>query len=380
MRPGDLLTRQPLLDGLNQGLHCKLTTVIAPSGYGKTTCLSQWAAQCPYPVAWLSLDRLDNDQERFWSHLVTALRQAFPSSGEATTAYLAASEAHRTERLELALLRDLQAVGQPFVLLLDDLQVIDLAPIFDTIAYLLDYLPDHAHLYAASRGTLPLKLARLRAKGQLCRLEVGDLRLRPQEGVRYLSDRLNVPLGEDELALLVERTEGWFGGLHLAVQSLRQSGDPARFMQSFGGRQRDIAGYLMEEFLAEQPSEARQFLLQTSMLAKMNGDLCRAVSGLADSELLLEQLYRSNMLIAPLDFEHGWFRYHQLFGEFLQQQAARPGSGQVARRARRRRALVCRARAIRGSGRAFSGRRALRGKPPDCWSGTSRSGDADEIC
>lgn len=195
LRPGDLLTRQPLLDGLNQGLHCKLTTVIAPSGYGKTTCLSQWAAQCPYPVAWLSLDRLDNDQERFWSHLVTALRQAFPSSGEATTAYLAASEAHRTERLELALLRDLQAVGQPFVLLLDDLQVIDLAPIFDTIAYLLDYLPDHAHLYAASRGTLPLKLARLRAKGQLCRLEVGDLRLRPQEGVRYLSDRLNVPLG-----------------------------------------------------------------------------------------------------------------------------------------------------------------------------------------
>lgn len=304
-------------------MYVKLTVVMAPAGYGKTTALSMWARQNSCPIVWLSLDQFDNDLVRFWRYLVEAVRAVYPEFSWKVVAQLK-SAGEDTIRLSIdEILNELQALSSEMALILDDFHVIDQASIHESIAYFLEYLPSNVHIFIASRTALPFPSARLLAKGEMQSVTVKELRFQLEDGVQYFRDCMNIKLSMDDAAMFVDRTEGWVSGLHLAALSLKNDTDSSEFIRGFSGEYRDVAQYLLEEVLERQSTEMINFLLKTSVLSRMNDSLCRTVTGQAGTQSLLEQLERQQLFITRLDERGEWYRYHHLFAEFLQQQCLR---------------------------------------------------------
>ncbi len=327
-RPG-FVPRPRLVQALGEGLARRLILVCAPAGFGKTALLAGWAPSGNRPVAWLSLDAADNDPVRFWRHTVAALDRARPGIGERVGSLLGPPAPASFEGLVTALVNDLAArPGDGEVLLvLDDYHLIDARPVHASLAFLLDHLPPGLHLVLASRADPPLPLARLRAGGQLAELRAGDLRFTAEEAAALLHDAIGADLPAAAVAALAARTEGWAAGLQLAALSLRGQADPAGFVAAFSGSHRYVLDYLAEEVLERQSEQVRTFLLETSVLARLSGGLCDAVTGRDGSQAMLEQVERANLFLVPLDEVRGWWRYHQLFADLLRArlQAEQPG-------------------------------------------------------
>ena len=192
---------------------------------------------------------------------------------------------------------------------------------------MLEHLPPGLHLVLASRADPPLPLARLRAGGQLAELRTADLRFSEQEAAALLRESAGADLPAAVVAALAARTEGWVAGLRLAALSLAGQADPAGFVAAFSGSHRYVLDYLTEEVLDRQDEEVRTFLLETSLLERLSGGLCDAVTGRADSRAMLERVERAGLFLVPLDEVRGWWRYHHLFAGLLRArlQQQRPG-------------------------------------------------------
>ncbi|WP_271751021.1 LuxR C-terminal-related transcriptional regulator [Cohnella sp. JJ-181] len=322
-----LVSRPRLARKLEEGMETKLTLVSAQAGYGKTTALSEWARQCGCPVAWISLDKYDNDWSAFWSGVWAAIREKLPGFGESIDFLLEPASAASIDTAMSAFLHELIAVHRDFVLILDDYHVIDHAAVHEAIRYMLERLPPHIHIYIASRTELPFPTARLLAKGEMNAIRVEDMRFELEEGVVFFRETTDLSLTERQVAELFRQTEGWVSGLQLAAISLKRSGNIADTISQFNGRQRHISDYLLEEVFGHLSAPLREFLLATSVLNRMNGEMCLAVTGAADSQDRLEQLEQLNLFIVPLDDRRHWFRYHHLLSEFLQQLCAREHAG-----------------------------------------------------
>ena len=314
--------RPRLVDRLNRGKDSVLTLVSAPAGFGKSTLLAAWLAAEPaaagkHSAAWLSLDAGDNDPALFWTYVITALRTAAPTLGTGALAALQTRTASSQEVLT-GLLNDLAALERDVVLVLDDYHAIESRDVHDGMAFLLDHLPPRLHLVLASRADPPLPLARLRARGELVEIRAADLRFTPEEAAEYLTDVMDLPLTAHDVSTLGSRTEGWIAALQLAALSMRGRDDLPGFVEGFAGDDRYIVDYLVEEVLQSQPAPVRAFLLQTSILTRMNAFLCDAVTGRGDGRAMLEALDRANLFLVPLDDRRRWYRYHHLFAEVLQ--------------------------------------------------------------
>lgn len=317
LRPHAVL--RPRLTGrLNGGLRGKLTLVSAPAGFGKTTLLSEWLADCRRPAAWLSLDREDNDPTRFLAYLVAALQTIEADLGAGVQSLLQSPQPLPTESILTALLNEIAAVPDDFVLVLDDYHVIDARAVDDVLTFLIEHLPPQMHLVIATREDPNLPLARLRARGQLTELRATDLRFTPEEAAEFLKEVMGLELSTEDIAALETRTEGWIAGLQLAALSMRGREDVPRFIESFTGSHRFVLDYLVEEVLQRQPERIRSFLLQTSILDRLSGPLCDAVTGQEDGRGMLEAVERGNLFVVPLDDERRWYRYHHLFADVLQ--------------------------------------------------------------
>jgi LuxR family maltose regulon positive regulatory protein len=327
-QPG-FVPRPRLAGALSEGLARRLVVVCAPAGSGKTALLADWAPSGSRPVAWLSLDAADNDPVRFWRHAVAALDRACPGIGERAGLLLGPPAPASLEGLVTALINDLAArPGDGEVLLvLDDYHLIDARPVHASLGFLLEHLPPGLHLVLASRADPPLPLARLRAGGQLAELRTADLRFSEQEAAALLRESAGADLPAAAVAALTARTEGWVAGLRLAALSLRGQADPAGFVAAFSGSHRYVLDYLTEEVLDRQHEEVRTFLLETSLLERLSGGLCDAVTGRADSRAMLERVERAGLFLVPLDEVRGWWRYHHLFAGLLRArlQQQRPG-------------------------------------------------------
>ena len=327
-QPG-FVPRPRLAGALSEGLARRLIVVCAPAGSGKTALLADWAASGSRPVGWLSLDAADNDPVRFWRHVVAALDRACPGVGERAGLLLGPPAPASFEGLVTALINDLAAWPDGEVLLvLDDYHLIDARPVHVSLAFLLEHLPPGLHLVLASRADPPLPLARLRAGGQLAELRTADLRFSEQEAAALLRESAGADLPAAVVAALAARTEGWVAGLRLAALSLAGQADPAGFVAAFSGSHRYVLDYLTEEVLDRQDEEVRSFLLETSLLERLSGGLCDAVTGRADSRAMLERVERAGLFLVPLDEVRGWWRYHHLFAGLLRarlQQQQRPG-------------------------------------------------------
>jgi LuxR family transcriptional regulator, maltose regulon positive regulatory protein len=325
-RPG-FVARPRLAGALGGGL----VLVCAPAGFGKTALLADWVRSDGRPVAWLSLDAGDNDPVRFWRHVVAALDRARPGIGE-RVAPLLGPPPSSFEGLVTALINELAAhPGEnEVVLVLDDYHLVHARQVHDSLAFLLEHLPPGLCLVLASRSDPPLPLARLRARGQLAELRTDDLRFTAEEAAALLRESAGPGLPAAAVAALVARTEGWAAGLQLAALSLRGRSDVAGFVAAFSGSHRYILDYLTGEVLDGQPEQVREFLLETSVLERLSGGLCDAVTGRDDGQAMLEQVEQAGLFLMPLDEVRGWWRYHRLFADLLRARVQQQRPGRVA--------------------------------------------------
>jgi LuxR family transcriptional regulator, maltose regulon positive regulatory protein len=313
-----MVERPALMQSLDQGKKTRLTMITAPAGYGKTTALTEWLKNCDMLVAWVSLDKSDNDFTEFWNYIFTAINDAYIKIGADAWPQMDHFQASLFEPMVTALINRLESLPCELVLILDDFHVIDLPSINNSMSYLLELLPPHIHLYIASRSELSFPTARLRARNQVHLVNVQDLRFELDEAVSYFQNCMGLPLSTDDISRLNFHTEGWISGLHLAALALKRNGKHFDFIHQFGGQQRDIAAYLLEEVFQQQSDQLQTFLLNTSILNRMNSSLCEAVTGLNDCQERLELLEQQNLFIVPLDEQRNWYRYHHLFADFLQ--------------------------------------------------------------
>ena len=318
-RPG-LVSRPRLVDRLRASTGRKITLVSATAGSGKTTLLAEWLAGSPTgePAAgWVSLDRNDNAPTRFWAYVIAALRKIQPGVGERALVSLNAPQPPSIESLLPILINDISAVEDVFALVLDDYHVIETPSIHRGIGYLLEHLPRQMQLVIASRSDPPLPLALLRGRGELTELRGPDLRFTAAEASEFLNEAMDLKLSPEDVAALEARTEGWITGLQLAALSMRGREDVHDFIVAFSGDHRFIADFLVEEVLQRQSEQVRNFLLKTSILERLTGPLCDAVTGQQNGKLLLDALERGDVFIVPLDDRRRWYRYHHLFSGVL---------------------------------------------------------------
>jgi LuxR family maltose regulon positive regulatory protein len=314
-----LVRRVRLLEQLNTP-HT-LTFIIAPAGYGKTTLLSTWLETCQVPNAWLSLDEHDSDLTVFVTGLVAALQGILPGVVDATRTVLTGVTLSSPEALRHSLLNDLAAIEQDFILVLDDYHLLHNQDIHELMQELVDHLPRALHLVIASRLDPSLPLARLRTLGHVVELRTPELRLTAEEAALFLREVMGLSVGEETVALLTTRTEGWPVGLRLAALALRRQ--PALGQNAAGAfaSNRYVMDYLMTEVLSQLPNAVQDFLIKTSFLDQLSSPLCEAVTGMADrlvsGEPILDWLDRSDLFVGAVDEQRRWYRCHHLFRQLL---------------------------------------------------------------
>jgi LuxR family maltose regulon positive regulatory protein len=287
------------------------------AGFGKTTLLTEFSNQVKIPVAWVSLDEGDNDSVQFWTYVVTAIERTNAHFGQSVRALFQTPQIVPEENIPIFLINDLDQLQQDLVLILDDYHLIQNPAIHKAVSFLLDHLPARLHPIISTRIDPSWPLARLRARNQLVEIRAADLRFNLQEITTFLNDVMALNLSSENIELLGMRTEGWIASLQLAAISLKGKRDVSGFINTFAGSHIYIADYLMEEVLSQLSAQVRTFLLQTSILDRLNAGLCNAVTELQDSDVILRDLYHSNLFLLPLDDEGQWFRYHHLFVDLL---------------------------------------------------------------
>ncbi|MBN1992995.1 MAG: hypothetical protein JW953_09855, partial [Anaerolineae bacterium] len=313
------VTRPHLTEKLLAGINRpgSFTLLSGPAGFGKTTLLSDFVVRLGWPVAWLSLDEGDNDPFRFWTYLITACQFIVGNVGEAALELFNTPQPLPDDTVPIILINDLATQDQSMVLVLDDYHEIQNPALHAGFLFLLDHLPENLHLVVSTRIDPPWPLARFRARNQLNEIRAQDLRFSLAETAEFLNRTMDLALSAADVAALAERTEGWVAGLQLAALSMQGRSDVATFVKAFTGSHVYVAEYLVEEVLQRQPEDVQTFLLQTSILRRMNAGLCEAVTGCRDGQARLTALHRANIFVIPLDEAGRWFRYHHLFADLL---------------------------------------------------------------
>lgn len=319
--PPGFVHRPRLTERLEQGVSWPLMLLSAPAGYGKTNLLVEWMAETHYPVAWLSLDSEDNDFNRFFRYLTGALQSVEPDLGEEALDFIQSTRGSEPEVGLTLLINAIAALPKRLVLVLDDFQVIEEPIILRSINFFIKNIPANLHLMIASRSEPALDLASLRAKGRMQELGMEDLRFTSEEVALFFEQVMGMRLLPETIQALEERTDGWIIGLQMAGISLRNQPDPNTLLASFQGPGHYLVDFLAEEVLDQQQEDVRQFLLRSSVLKTMCGPLCEAVVK-PDAQpgyglVMLNRLEHANLFIIALDEKHEWFRYQNLFADFL---------------------------------------------------------------
>ena len=314
IRPGTV-RRSRLIARLARGDRCPIVSVAAPAGYGKTTLLSQWAESNGQAFAWVSVDEADNDPKVLLSYVAEALDAVEPI-GERVFDALASAASSVPGSVVPRLASAFSSMISPIVLVLDDVHLLRNSECRAALSVLADHVPDGSRLALAGRAGPPLRIARLRAEGKILEIGPRDLSLTCGEASSLLCEA-GVALGEDEVAELHQRTEGWPAGLYLAALYLREGGPFAGAAVSFGGDDRLVSEYMESEFLSRISRQQRAFLTRTAVLERMCGPLCETVLEAGGSAAILADLAGSNVLLVPLDRRGEWYRYHHLFRDML---------------------------------------------------------------
>lgn len=339
-----VVPRERLLERMPEHSPVRLVVLSAPAGAGKTTFLTHWChsliADGEAAVAWYSLDPGDNDPARFAAYLLASFsRAAAPDTDfRIATQLLGAGPDQGLEPMLAALLNEITLGSRPYVLVLDDYHTITAPEVHLAIAFLLDHAPAQLRIVIGSRADPPLHLARLRVRDQLVEFHMADLRFSTEEVRAFFDHGLDTQLSAETAQLIETTSEGWAAGLQLIALSLTGYGQPSgeaalrETLMRLAESRRHIFDYLADEVFEQQSPHVRHFLLTTSALGQLSGDLCDTVlEGEGhQSRAVLEHLEHSNLFVIPLDAEHHWYRYHHLFDDFLQERREREQPGCAA--------------------------------------------------
>ncbi len=309
-----------------------LVLLSASPGFGKTTIVTQWLSarkERGQTAAWISLDEGENEPARFLLYFTSALQMISPHIGERAMTILRSSRVPPTQAVLSVLINDIAASPDDCILVLDDYQRITSKDVNNAFLFFIRHIPPNMVLVVATREDPNLPLAHLRSRGQLTELRNGDLRFTNQEAADFLGRVMNLDLSSQEVATLAARTEGWVAGLQMAALSVEGRENSARLIGDFTGGHRYILDYLVEEVLTRRPSDVREFLLKTSLLDRLSGPLCNAVTDRKNGEKVLQELERGNLFVVPLDGARRWYRYHHLFSDVLKTHLMEEYSGEV---------------------------------------------------
>ncbi|MDD5171321.1 MAG: hypothetical protein PHN75_21075, partial [Syntrophales bacterium] len=309
---GRFIVPRPRLDQwFDNASWAKLTLVRMPSGFGKTTVMLQWLAhlrKLNNPCVWLTMDVGDNDPGRLLTHILVGLHEVDPSVDMRLSGNLASS-------LLLALLDQIAVSQVPFTFFLDEFDHIQNPEVAELLKQVFEQLPIGRRFVIGTRRYPEMGIWRMRARGQVADLGVGDICFSLAETKQYLRNEQKLDLADDEIERIHSNTEGWVAGLQLTALAISKSGK--EIIRSFSGASFDIAGYLAEDVFSKQTEEVQEFLLDTCVLERFTGPLCDALTGRSNGFEMLQQLEQANLFIIPLDSDHRWFRYHNLFAQFL---------------------------------------------------------------
>ena len=317
-----IVRRERLVDLLRTGMWRKLTLLVAPAGYGKTTLLCDWlttARKNGRQVAWVALDRKDNDPQRFWAYLKYAIENAIQDWGLDLSTRISNTAGEFDEQQIFGLLNHIGVSQNHLSLVLDDYHEIYEESIHQNLAYFIENMPGNMHLVIASRHVPPIPLARLRILNQLQEISDTDLTFTLDESRIFLREIMKLELTYEQIAQLVKHTEGWVAGLQLAALSMGDHRISSQFVVNFQGSAPIILDYLAEEVLNQQDQELRDFLLKTSILEKFSAPLCDYLLEIQDSSARLDRLERAKLFLFPLDENRKWYRYHGLFADLLKE-------------------------------------------------------------
>ena len=320
---GPLVARPHLNALLNESLKRPLTLVSAPAGFGKTTLLSTWVCSLRASqslVAWLSLDKEDNDPQLFWTYVFAALERQCPTCFGPLFKALQSPQAPPLKSLLTALINVLLENALHVVLILDDYHLITSSEIHTSLSYLVQHMPPQFHLIMATRNDPPLPLAQWRVQQQVLELRTQQLRCTREEAKNFFQKVVGLQLPEKVIKEVMARTEGWLVGLQLLGLALPKQVDPLTLLGKIREDQRYILDYLTEEILQQQLPKMQRFLLSTCILERLSASLCDAVTEQDNSQQMLKQLEQGNLFLTSLDNKREWYRYHVLFAETLYSQ------------------------------------------------------------
>ncbi|MGD8293689.1 MAG: LuxR C-terminal-related transcriptional regulator, partial [Desulfobacterales bacterium] len=321
----DVVPRSDLIARLDELRRRPLTLVSAAAGYGKSTMASMWLEAWDGPYAWLSLDEEENDLHEFVNHLLAAICAAFPDGCDTTRSLQRLPELPPISDLSRYLLNDLDEIGEPFILVLDDFHKIREKAVLDLMGALLTHPPLNQHLMLLTRRDLPLLTTNLRARDKVNEIGAEDLHFTVAETKVFLKNSLGLTLDRTTAAIIQDKLEGWPAGMRLMSQSLKHSGDLDRLLADLKGGFPMILDYLVSEVLSNEPPAMRRLMAATSILDRFCAPLCDAlleldaVSGATkmNGDEFIARLKKDNLFLIALDTEHRWFRYHHMFQKLL---------------------------------------------------------------
>jgi len=325
--PTTFVERPRLTERLDEARPGTVVLVCAPAGCGKSVLVSDWCRRRELSTAWLSLDSDDNDPIRFWRHVAASLDRSHSDDSSLlridVDRLIRRSSDPPLDEVAGAVTNKIDDAFDDVVLVLDDYHMIDDGSVHAGVRLLLEHAPEQLRVVIITRADPPLLLARRRARRELTEIRAADLRFSSDEAAGFFDGVTDGHMPDHAVSTLTDRTEGWAVGLQLAALSLDGRDDISTFISTFSGSHRFVLDYLTEEVLDRQPPLLREFLLTTSVLHRLSGPLCDAVTGNPGGQELLETCERVNLFVVPLDDDRRWWRYHHLFAELLRSRVDR---------------------------------------------------------
>ena len=324
----NVIERPYLLKKLQESLNKKLTLVVAPSGYGKSTLVSDWLEKSKLQYAWLSLDKSHDTLVSFIKYLVGAVQTTYTKVGQNTLNTLSQIELPPENIINNILINELNQVKQPFILVLDDYQVIHDLKIHNFIEKIIDSLPNGFHLVILSRINPPFDIKQLRQKNQLVEVSMQDLQFRKEETYAFIQQNLKISPNESVISLIQDQTHGWITGLRLSILSLSGPEDIEKLTEPIPDN-RMVLELLFQRAFNKQPKAIQMHLLRTSILQKFNAELVDYLQNeeggeenYTSGEEFIQWLLENCAFVFSLDKENNWFRYQLAFQDLLQKQLA----------------------------------------------------------
>src|SRR5271167_3102719 len=324
-------TRSPvergrLIDIVRTAGRRRLILIHAPSGYGKTTLAAQWRDELTrndIAVGWLTVDDDDNNAVWFLVHLLESIRRVRPALAESLGQVLEEHGDDAGRYVLTSLIDEIHEKNDPITLVVDDWQRVSDSQTIAALGFVLEHGCHHLQIIVTSWSGAGLPISRLRLQDELVEIDSEALRFDGAEARSLLNDVGGLSLPGGDVDALTASTDGWAAGLQLAALSLRGGSDTNTLLSQLSGASDVVGQFLAENVLDTLEPETAEFVLATSITERTCGGLASAVAQVTRGQAMLEDVAERGLFLQRIDGDPNWFRYHDMFAEFLRRRLER---------------------------------------------------------